>query len=136
MRRGGPASRLTILGQDENKLKASSLAGLYPFLSDSELSPSRIIQALDMPVSLDQIIQSTRRRVSEAKRAADLRGLERRAELHVLRGFRRALETKSRAGVAVIAELKKASPSEGLIRSQFRAQELARDLESAGAAAL
>jgi len=89
-----------------------------------------------MPVSLDQIIQSTRRKVSEAKRAADLGRLERRAELHVPRGFRRALETKSRAGVAVIAELKKASPSKGLIRPEFRVEELARELESAGAAAL
>ncbi|MFZ0814162.1 MAG: indole-3-glycerol phosphate synthase TrpC, partial [Candidatus Sulfotelmatobacter sp.] len=62
--------------------------------------------------------------------------LERRAEKHVLRGFRRALEKKSKAGVAVIAELKKASPSKGLIRGKFCVEELARELEAAGAAAL
>jgi indole-3-glycerol phosphate synthase len=62
--------------------------------------------------------------------------LERRAEQHVPRGFRRALEEKSRTAVAVIAELKKASPSKGLIRPEFRVDELAAELESAGAAAL
>jgi len=89
-----------------------------------------------MPVSLDQIVSSTRRRVAEVKQTADLRELGQRAEQHVPRGFRRALEKKSRAGVAVIAELKKASPSKGLIRAEFCVEELARELESAGAAAL
>jgi indole-3-glycerol phosphate synthase len=89
-----------------------------------------------MAVSLDQIIQSTRGKVSEAKRSADVRELERRAELHVPRGFRRALEEKNTYGIAVIAELKKASPSKGLIRADFRVEELARELEAAGAAAL
>jgi indole-3-glycerol phosphate synthase len=101
-----------------------------PFLS------SRIIQALVMPVSLDQIVRSTRRKVDEAKTAADLGELERRAERHIPRGFRRALEEKSRAGTAVIAELKKASPSKGLIRAEFCVEELAKELEAGGAAAL
>ena len=39
-------------------------------------------------------------------------------------------------GTHVIAELKRASPSEGMIREDFRPVELARELESAGAAAL
>jgi indole-3-glycerol phosphate synthase len=89
-----------------------------------------------MPVSLDQIVMSTRRKVAAAKSTTDLRELERRAEQHVPRGFRRVLEDKSRAGVAVIAELKKASPSKGLIRAEFCVGELARELEAAGAAAL
>ena len=71
-----------------------------------------------------------------AKRAADLGELERRAEQLVPRGFRRALKEKSLTSVAVIAELKKASPSKGLIRAEFRVDELAAELESAGAAAL
>jgi indole-3-glycerol phosphate synthase len=108
-----------------------TLAGL-----DARAIPSRIIQALVMAVSLDEIVQSTRRKVAEAKSAADLRELERQAERHVPRGFRRGLEEKSKSGVAVIAELKKASPSKGLIRAEFRVEELARELEAAGAAAL
>jgi len=89
-----------------------------------------------MPVSLDEIVSSTRKKVAESKRTADLRELESQAERHAPRGFRRALEEKSRSGVAVIAELKKASPSKGLIRAEFCVEELARELEAAGAAAL
>jgi indole-3-glycerol phosphate synthase len=89
-----------------------------------------------MPVSLDQIVRSTRQKVVVGKAASDLRELERRAERHEPRGFRRALEEKSSAGVAVIAELKKASPSKGLIRAEFCVEELAQELEAAGAAAI
>jgi len=88
--------------------------------------------------------------VAEARREADLRELERQAERHVPRGFRRALEnphfsqnrgevghpSSSSGRIAVIAELKKASPSKGLIRADFPPAELARELELAGAAAL
>jgi len=89
-----------------------------------------------MPVSLDQIVAATRRRVAEAKAMADLPELEHKAEAHVPRGFRRALEAANRAGIAVIAELKKASPSRGVIRAAFDPESLARELEGAGAAAL
>lgn len=87
-----------------------------------------------MPVSLDQILLSTRAKVAAVKASADLRDLERRAKKHIPRGFRRALEETNKAGIAVIAELKKASPSKGLIRSNFVAAELAKELESAAAA--
>jgi indole-3-glycerol phosphate synthase len=85
---------------------------------------------------LEKILESVRRKVDAAKSAADLRELERRAESHAPRGFRRALKEKSNAGIAVIAELKKASPSKGLIRAEFDPASLARELETAGAAAL
>jgi len=89
-----------------------------------------------MPTKLEEIVASTRRRVANARRTADLRDLEKRAQEHTPRGFRKALETKGRNGIAVIAELKKASPSRGLIRADFDAGTLARELEAAGATAL
>ena len=89
-----------------------------------------------MTAVLNRILAATRARVAESRRTADLRSLEQRAEAHVPRGFRRALSARSRDGVAVIAELKKASPSKGLIRAEFRPAELARELEAAGAVAL
>jgi indole-3-glycerol phosphate synthase len=104
-----------------------------------------------MPVFLDQIVAATQARVAEAKRRTDLRDLERLAERHNPRGFRQALHTKSvqlksaqsngphlnpAATVAVIAELKKASPSKGLIRAEFHPAKLASELEAAGATAL
>lgn len=89
-----------------------------------------------MPANLDQIVAATRRRLAGIMPAADLRQLDRQAAAHVPRGFRCALESASHDGVAVIAELKRASPSRGLIRADFDPEVLAQDLESAGAAAL
>ncbi len=89
-----------------------------------------------MAASLAQIVAATRRRVADSKPTADLRRLEEAAERHVPRGFRRALTTKSRSGPAIIAELKKASPSRGLIRASFDVETLAGELEASGAAAL
>jgi indole-3-glycerol phosphate synthase len=66
----------------------------------------------------------------------DMRQLEHLAEMHTPRGFRRSLESRSQTGPAVIAELKKASPSRGLIRADFDPHRLAIELEQAGAAAL
>jgi indole-3-glycerol phosphate synthase len=89
-----------------------------------------------MAATLDQIVAARRRGVASAKASADVRALERQAADHVPRGFRRNLESKAASGIAVIAELKKASPSLGLIRADFPVAELAKELEQAGAAAL
>ncbi|HXJ86405.1 MAG TPA: indole-3-glycerol phosphate synthase TrpC [Candidatus Binatia bacterium] len=89
-----------------------------------------------MAAILEQIVAATRVRVAESRSTADVRELERRAESHVPRGFRAALADRGRDRVAVIAELKKASPSKGLIRASFDPAELARELETAGAACL
>jgi indole-3-glycerol phosphate synthase len=91
-----------------------------------------------MPASLDSIVAATRQRLSLNRRSSDLRSLERAAAAHIPRGFRNQLRRVAQDGIAiaVIAELKKASPSKGLIRADFKPPELARDLEGAGAAAL
>ena len=89
-----------------------------------------------MPASLDQILSAARQRVSAARRSVDVVALERAAENHLPRGFERRLREVSRDGIAVISELKKASPSKGLIRADFEPVGLARELEKAGAAAL
>ena len=89
-----------------------------------------------MASKLADIIAATRRRVTESRRTADLRQLEKQAQEHTPRGFRRALESKGRGGIGIIAELKKASPSRGLIRPNFDPGILAPELEAAGATAL
>src|SRR5689334_20050577 len=90
-----------------------------------------------MPVSLQQIISATRRRLAEKDRHLSMRQLQSRAQAHLPRGFRKAVLSKSqKGGAAIIAELKKASPSRGLIRADFDVQRLAAEFERAGAAAL
>jgi indole-3-glycerol phosphate synthase len=85
---------------------------------------------------LPEILAHTRGVVTERKTAADLRALEQAAEAHTPRGFARALREKAAGGIAVIAELKKASPSKGLIRADFDAAVLAAQMEAGGAAVL
>jgi indole-3-glycerol phosphate synthase len=89
-----------------------------------------------MPATLDQIVAATRRRVAETRLKEDFRALELRAQSHLPRGFRRRLEQKACDGIAVIAELKKASPSRGLIRPDFDPIQLAKELENSAATAL
>jgi indole-3-glycerol phosphate synthase len=89
-----------------------------------------------MAATLDQILATTRRRLATKRRAADVRALERMAADHQPRGFRRRLASVAAKGVAVIAELKKASPSKGLIRPSFDPEALAGELAEGGAAAL
>ena len=88
-----------------------------------------------MPTRLEEIIASTRRKVADSKGSADLRELTAAADRHQPRGFRKALQHPA-SSIAVIAELKKASPSKGLIRAIFPVADLARELEAGGASAL
>ena len=85
---------------------------------------------------LEEIVAAARRKVAETRSTADMSDLERRAQAHAPRGFRQALAAASAAGPAIIAELKKASPSRGVIRSDFDAAALASELAEAGATAL
>lgn len=62
--------------------------------------------------------------------------LERMAALHQPRGWAATLRGRSGSGPAVIAEIKKASPSKGLIRAEFDVEWIARRYQAGGAAAL
>ncbi len=89
-----------------------------------------------MSTQLDRILAHTLLEVRARRTKADIALLERQAAAHHPRGFESALRKASAAGPAIIAELKKASPSRGLIRPNFDPAALARTLEQAGATAL
>ena len=90
-----------------------------------------------MPASLDSIVAATRQGLSLRRQNSDLKALERAAAEHIPARISEATAPRRAGhGIAVIAELKKASPSKGLIRADFKPAELARELELAGAAAL
>jgi indole-3-glycerol phosphate synthase len=85
---------------------------------------------------LPEILKHTRTVVAERKKSADIAALERAAAAHTPRGFALALRAKALRGPAIITELKKASPSKGLIRADFDAASLATEMQDAGAATL
>jgi indole-3-glycerol phosphate synthase len=89
-----------------------------------------------MPTQLDQILAHTLLQVRARKATADFGLLESNAAAHTPRGFTVALKSVASRGPAIIAEIKKASPSKGLIRSDFYPAILARNFQAAGAAAL
>ncbi|GGD92914.1 indole-3-glycerol phosphate synthase [Tsuneonella deserti] len=86
---------------------------------------------------LEEICATKRQEVAERRALATVDDLDRMAAGQTApRGFRAALENKSRDGFALIAEIKKASPSKGLIRPDFRPAEHAAAYQLAGAACL
>jgi indole-3-glycerol phosphate synthase len=89
-----------------------------------------------MSTHLDRILATTRATVAAAKARLPRTELERLAAAHQPRGWAGALRKKAVLGPAVIAEIKKASPSKGLIRADFDAAQIARSYLAGGAAAL
>ena len=89
-----------------------------------------------MATRLDTIVSATRATVASAKGRISVAELERMAGLYRPRGWAASLRRRSAAGPAVIAEIKKASPSKGLIRADFDVQWLAGRYQAGGAAAL
>jgi indole-3-glycerol phosphate synthase len=83
---------------------------------------------------LDDIIALRRRRIQEAQAQVSMQELEQAAtERSERRDFARAI---SGGKLRVIAELKRASPSRGVLCGVYRPREIARGYETAGAAAL
>lgn len=83
---------------------------------------------------LDRIVETKKKEVQTLKETLNLAEAESRiAAMPPTLGFEAALRRPKRPGMALIAEVKKASPSKGLIREDFHPVQLARAYEEAGA---
>jgi indole-3-glycerol phosphate synthase len=88
-----------------------------------------------MPTILDRIIETKLREIEAARRKMPEAELERRvANLPATRDFTQVL--RQWGEIAIIAEVKKASPSAGVIRADFDPVAIARIYEQHGAAAI
>ncbi|QEY24070.1 indole-3-glycerol phosphate synthase TrpC [Neisseria animalis] len=87
---------------------------------------------------LNKILATKAQEVAAQKAATPLEEMKRlAAEAPPVRGFYAAIQAKHAQNLpAVIAEVKKASPSKGLIRPDFHPAEIAKSYENAGAACL
>ncbi len=90
------------------------------------------------PDILKTILRRKTEELIERSRRVPIREMSQRAAARSpARGFSEALTRRVRAGEpAVIAEIKRASPSKGLLRQDYRPREIARSYETGGAAAL
>jgi indole-3-glycerol phosphate synthase len=92
----------------------------------------------DTPDILKRIIQRKVEEVAEREKQTSLEQLKASPDLtSPCRGFVNAIQRRVASGKAgVIAEVKKASPSKGVIREDFRPAEIAQSYQKAGAACL
>jgi indole-3-glycerol phosphate synthase len=90
-----------------------------------------------MTDKLQEICDAKRIEVTARRRTASLAEIESHAAAQSApRGFRAALDKKITKGFGLIAEIKKASPSKGLIRKDFRPADHARAYQAGSAACL
>jgi indole-3-glycerol phosphate synthase len=83
---------------------------------------------------LDRIVQTKHQEVALLKQARKLAAFEKQISgLPMTRGFERALLDEPKRSLGLIAEVKKASPSKGLIRADFDPVEIAKGYELANA---
>jgi len=100
------------------------------------------VQTLTTPTILKKIIDRKYEEISEREALVSFADLDNQIKTQVdavwqPRGFIRAIRHKIDAGQsAVIAEIKKASPSKGVIREHFVPADIARSYERGGAACL
>ncbi len=86
---------------------------------------------------LDKIIADKRAEVEQRKSQVDFAQLKARAQsLEKCRNFYKAVTKPNRRGINVIAEVKKASPSAGMIREDFEPVKIAEIYERCGADAI
>lgn len=92
---------------------------------------------MTVPSILKRIVERKKEEVVAAKSRHSQADLERRIQSRpAARGFERALKQALVSGPGIIAEIKKASPSAGVIREDFHPDAIARSYEAAGAACL
>ncbi|WP_410514816.1 indole-3-glycerol phosphate synthase TrpC [Paenibacillus sp. BR2-3] len=83
---------------------------------------------------LDKIVSTKIKEVEALSKSFTLEKAERDiAAMPATRGFREALTTRRKRDLGLIAEVKKASPSKGLIRADFDPAAIARGYEAGGA---
>ena len=96
----------------------------------------------DVPDILKRILARKREEIAERRERTDDDALAEFASMRAAdgdapRGFARAMRARLEAGdAAVIAEIKKASPSKGVLRADFDPAAIARSYERGGAACL
>lgn len=93
---------------------------------------------MSMPTVLEKIVARKHEEVAQRKAIVGLSELDSQiAQASPVRGFAQALQGRvSAKKAAVIAEIKKASPSKGVLRENFQPAEIAQSYAAAGAACL